>query len=73
MIRDEPQHIALNGISVLVSTSDGQTISSLAEIRESMSANFKFGLIDGRIPMSGPFKDSELGTISGVCAMDVEW
>jgi len=38
-----------------------------------MGANFEFGLIDSRIPMCGPFEDSELGAIGSVGAVDIKW
>jgi len=70
---DEPKDITLNGISVLVPTSDCKTIRSLAKIRKSMGANFEFRLINSRIPMSRSLEDTELGPVSCVGAMNVEW
>ena len=71
MSGDSPQDITLHCIPVFIPTSDCQPISSFAEVRESMGTNFKFRLIDSRIPMSGPFEDPELGSIGSVSAVDI--
>lgn len=68
-----PQDIALYNVPVLIPGGDGNSISRLAKVGESVGADFKFGLIDRSVSVSWAFNHPELGAICSVRAMYIEW
>jgi hypothetical protein len=67
-----PHSIALDGISILVSTSDSDAVTCFAEVGEAVRADLKLGLVERGIAVCGSLNQTELRPVGGVCAVYVE-